>query len=313
MSAAPRRVLVTGGAGFIGTHSVDALLAGGATIMVVDDLRHRSHRPLAGAAELAVHDVAEEAARDAVTAFRPDAVLHLAAQGGVNRSWRQPADDARCNVLGTVSMLQAAVDAGCTRFVMASSGGALYGDAVRLPSAEGDPTAPRSPYGTAKLACEAYLRLFAAMRGLSVCALRYGNVYGPGQDGTGEAGLVAISCHRLLAGEAPAVRGDGEQTRDFVYVADVAAANRLAIDGTAAGAFNIGTGVETPVRAVAERLCEADGAGRTPEPAPAVAQEVRRSCLDPSLAGRELGWRATTSLSDGLTATYQSFREAAPR
>jgi len=305
------RVAVTGGAGFIGTHTVEALLAMDATVLVLDDMRHASHRSLPPQTELVEHDVAAPAARTALQTFQAEAILHLAAQGGVNRSWREPAEDARCNVMGTVSVLQATADAGCARVVIASSGGALYGDSPHLPSGEGEPPAPRSPYGTAKLAAEAYLRLFTTRGAMSGCALRYGNVYGPGQDGSGEAGVVAISCHRLLANRAPEIRGDGMQTRDFVYVSDVADANVRALTGVAAGAINVGTGTESSVLDVIANLCRISGAGTRPVHVAAVEQEVRRSCLDVRRAQDQLGWRATTALESGLALTYASFRDAA--
>ena len=220
----PERVVVTGGAGFIGTHSVEALLGEGASVRVIDDMSHASTRELPMTCDLVVADLDSEEARRAITAFKPTAILHLAAQGGVNRSWREPLVDARINVLGTVSVLQAARDTGC-RVVLASSGGAVYGAAENLPTAEDAPPAPRSPYGTAKLAMETYLAMFARSGGPAGMALRYSNVYGPGQDGTGEAGVVAITCTRLLSDLPPRLRGDGAQTRDFVYATDVAAAN----------------------------------------------------------------------------------------
>ena len=195
-----QRVVVTGGAGFIGVHSVEALLVAGADVLVIDDLRHASYRLLPAAARLEAADIAEDPARDAIRAWKPTAVLHLAAQGGVNRSWREPAADAHINVLGTVSILTAAIAAGCRRVVVASSGGALYGAARRLPTPEDEPTQPRSPYGTAKLCIEHYLGHFTRAGAIDALALRYGNVYGPGQDGTGEAGVVAISSLRLLGG-----------------------------------------------------------------------------------------------------------------
>ncbi len=304
------RVAVTGGAGFIGTHTVEALLDLDTTVLVLDDMRHASQRPLPAHTEVVEHDVASPAAREALHTFQPEAILHLAAQGGVNRSWREPAEDARCNVMGTVSVLQAAADAGCTRVVIASSGGALYGDSPHLPSGEDEPPAPRSPYGTAKLAAEAYLRLFTT-GAMSGCALRYGNVYGPGQDGSGEAGVVAISCRRLLANRAPEIRGDGMQTRDFVYVSDVADANLRALTGVAAGALNVGTGTEASVLYVIANLCRISGAGAQPVHVAGVEQEVRRSCLDVRRAQDQLGWRATTALESGLALTYASFRDDA--
>jgi len=305
------RVAVTGGAGFIGTHTVEALIATDATVLVIDDMRHASQRRLPAQVEIVEHDVASPAARGALQTFKPEAILHLAAQGGVNRSWREPVEDARCNVMGTVSVLQAAADAACSRVVIASSGGALYGDSPRLPSSEDEPAAPRSPYGAAKLSAEAYLRLFAAGGTLSGCALRYGNVYGPGQDGTSEAGVVAISCRRLLAKLAPEIRGDGLQTRDFVYVADVADANVRALTGAAGGAINIGTGTERTVLDVVANLCRISGFDTAPVHVAPVEREVRRSCLDVRRADAELGWRATTALESGLSLAYASFRDEA--
>ena len=231
---------------------------------MIDDLRHASYRPLPDEARLEEADIAEAPARTAIEDWKPTAILHLAAQGGVNRSWREPAMDAHINVLGTVSVLVAAMAAGCRRVVVASSGGALYGAARRLPTPEDEPTQPRSPYGTAKLSIEHYLGLFTRAGAIDALALRYGNVYGPGQDGTGEAGVVAISSHRLLDGKAPVIRGDGEQTRDFTYVGDVVAANLLDLASPETGALNIGTGRETAIGDLVRRLCELAGYAGSP-------------------------------------------------
>lgn len=303
-----RRVVVTGGAGFIGVHSVEALLAAGAEVLVIDDLRHASYRPLPGTARLEAADVAEPAARDAITSWRPSAILHLAAQGGVNRSWREPAADAHINVLGTVNVLAASIAAGCRRVVVASSGGALYGASSRLPTPEDEPAQPRSPYGTAKLSIEHYLGHFTRAGSLDALALRYGNVYGPGQDGTGEAGVVAISSRRLLDGRAPVVRGDGTQTRDFVYVGDVVAANMLGLASSITGALNIGTGRETAINDLVRTLCKLAGFNGEPEREPLPPGEVARSALDNSLAADRLGWAPAVSLEDGLAQTLESFR-----
>jgi len=306
-----RRVVVTGGAGFIGVHSVEALLDAGAEVLVLDDLRHASYRPLPRAAALDAVDVAEAPARAAIERWKPDAILHLAAQGGVNRSWREPAMDARINVLGTVSVLAAAMAVGCRRVVVASSGGALYGAARRLPTPEDEPTQPRSPYGTAKLSIEHYLGHFTRAGAVDGLALRYGNVYGPGQDGTGEAGVVAISSHRLLGGRAPVIRGEGSQTRDFTFVGDVVAANLLAIGATVTGALNIGTGVETAIGDLVRRLCTLAGFAGEPDREPLPEGEVPRSALDASLAAARLGWKAAVSLDTGLAETLESFRSQA--
>ena len=303
-----QRVMVSGGAGFIGVHSVEALLEAGAEVLVIDDLRHASYRPLPGAARLEVADVAEGTARTAIEEWQPTAILHLAAQGGVNRSWREPAMDAHINVLGAVSVLAAAMASGCRRVVVASSGGALYGAARRLPTPEDEPAQPRSPYGTAKLSIEHYLGHFTRAGAIDALALRYGNVYGPGQDGTGEAGVVAISSRRLLEGRAPVIRGDGAQTRDFTYVGDVVAANVLGLNSTVTGALNVGTGSETAIGDLVRRLCELAGSRGEPEREPLPSNEVARSALDNSLAAERLGWSPAVSLDDGLARTLESFR-----
>jgi UDP-glucose 4-epimerase len=307
------RVAVTGGAGFIGVHTVEALLADGCAVLVVDDMSHRSDRTLPDACALHVLDVRTAGARDAVIAFKPAVLLHLAAQGGVNRSWRDPAADARINVQGTVSMLEAARTGGCPRVVIASSGGALYGAAESLPTAEDARARPRSPYGTAKWVAEQYLAYFARTGAFSTMALRYGNVYGPGQDGTGEAGVVAITSVRLARGSAPVVRGHGIQTRDFVHVSDVARANLIAVRSSATGAINVGTGRETSVNQVVTSLCCAAGFTDPPEHVDVPPGEVPRSCLDVARASAQLHWEARVSIDDGLSQTYAHFaRHAGP-
>lgn len=301
--------IVTGGAGFIGCHTVSALLAGGHRVIVIDDLRHASWRRLDARAQLHTIDIGSREARELVIRSRPAAMLHLAAQGGVNRSWADPAADATINVVGTVNMLEAVVAANCPRFVMASSGGALYGAAETLPTREDAPKQPRSPYGTAKFAAEAYMGTFERIRGLKTLALRYGNVYGPGQDGSGEAGVVAISCERLLSGSAPVVRGSGAQSRDFVYVGDIARANAAALQSDLTGAVNVGTSVETTIADIIGGLCRAADFQGTPETSPLPSGEVARSALDCSLAARELGWRAEVALQEGLTTTWRAFAD----
>jgi UDP-glucose 4-epimerase len=306
-----RRVLVTGGAGFIGSHTVARLVAEGSTVLVLDDLRHACGAPLPQRVELTEADLNSAAAAQAVARFRPDAILHLAAQGGVSRSVRDPAGDALVNVVGTVALLKASADAGCRRFVFASSGGAIYGRASRLPTPETTTARPLSPYGAAKLGAEGYLGMFARTFGLSTLALRYSNVYGPFQDGTGEAGVVAITCERLLSDRPPEIRGDGEQTRDFVFVADVAQANLGALQRPAEGVINIGTGTATSVRTVIDTLI---GIAGYPGPATMVdgrPGEVRDTALDTARAARLLGWRAHTPLPDGLRQTFTSFRQRA--
>ena len=301
-------MVVTGGAGFIGVHSVEALLDAGVDVLVIDDLSHPSDRRLPAECAVEPRDIVSADARRVLAAFRPHAVLHLAAQGGVNRSWRDPAMDARINVEGTASVLHAASQAGCARVVIASSGGALYGAAETLPTPEDVAATPRSPYGTAKLAAERYLELFGRRGAFSALALRYGNVYGPGQDGSGEAGVVAITSARLVSGLPPRVRGDGEQTRDFVHVGDVARANLAALGCDATGAVNVGTGSETSVNQVIASLSRAAGYGGDLVREPMPPGEVRRSCLDVSRAAELLRWRPRVELDAGLAATYRHFQ-----
>jgi UDP-glucose 4-epimerase len=311
--SAPTRVIVTGGAGFIGAHTVRRLISEGFAILVIDDLRHACGEPLPGKAELEPADLGSVAAAEAVARFRPDAILHLAAQGGVSRSVRDPAGDALTNVVGTVSMLKASVDAGCQRFVFASSGGAIYGRAQRRPTPERTTPKPLSPYGAAKLAAEGYLEMFARTFGLGTLALRYSNVYGPFQDGSGEAGVVAITCERLLSGRRPEIRGDGLQTRDFVFVADVADANLRALRSSAVGAINIGTGVASSVRSVVDELMAAAGYVGPIDFVQGRPGEVRDTALDTRRAARVLEWRAPTQLREGLRQTFTSFQERARR
>src|SRR5207248_3854128 len=239
------KALVTGGAGFIGSHIADRLLADGHEVVILDDLSTGHVEHLASRARFYQMDVHSPWLEELFRIEQPQAVLHQAAQASVRRSVDDPVFDAGVNVLGTVGLLQASVRHGVRRFLFASTGGALYGDAQVTPTPEDYPTLPVSPYGASKLAAEVYLRTFHAVHGLSYAALRYANVYGPRQDPHGEAGVVAIFSRRLLSGETTRINGDGKQTRDFVYVGDVADANVRALASDAIGSFNVGTGIET--------------------------------------------------------------------
>ncbi len=300
--------LVTGGAGFIGSHVVDALLARGARVAVIDDLstgrRENLEGALAAGANFYEADVRDADMTHPIIAHeRPDAVFHLAAQIDVRRSVESPAFDARVNVEGTINLLDSALGAGVGRFLYASTGGAIYGEADRIPTPEGAPAAPLSPYGQGKLAAEGYCTLFERLSGLSVAALRFANVYGPRQDPLGEGGVIAIFCGRAATGGAATVFGDGHQTRDFVYVSDVVDALLAAGDGNARGSFNVGTGRETSVLELAAALREVSGAELPLEHEPARPGEVVRSCLDASLAREALGWKARVGLAEGLRRT----------
>ena len=289
------------------------LVAEGFDVAVIDDLRHACGEPLPDGVPVETVDLTRPEAAAVVVRLRPHVILHLAAQGGVSRSVRDPAGDALVNVVATVGLLRACVDAGCRRLIFASSGGAIYGRAERVPTPERTTPAPLSPYGAAKLAAEGYLGMFSRTFGVSTLALRYSNVYGPYQDGTGEAGVVAITCERLLGGRAPEIRGDGYQTRDFIYVADVANANLRALQARQQGAFNIGTGVPSSVRTVVEELIQLAGYKGQPSFVEGRPGEVRETALDMTRTARHLQWSATTLLRDGLQQTFTSFRERSQR
>jgi UDP-glucose 4-epimerase len=308
------RTLVTGGAGFIGSNLVDALLARGDAVTVVDDLstgrRENLDEGLANGATLVEADVRDRAAMEELAGReRPEVVFHLAAQIDVRKSIADPAFDAAVNVGGTANVLEAARAAEARRFVFVSTGGAIYGEGEgqRLPLDESAPVEPFSAYGQSKFAAEGYLALYERLYGLSSVALRLGNVYGPRQDPLGEAGVIAIFCGRLREGARPVVFGDGRQTRDYIYVGDVVAAALAAAESEAGGPINIGTGIETDVLELARQLGELGGAeGFEPELAPPRTGEVQRIAIDPSRAERELGWRARTGLEDGLRLTLDS-------
>lgn len=312
------RALVTGGAGFIGSHLAERLLKEGWEVGVLDDLStgRRENVP-AGASFFHVDLKDEEDVRQAVLSFEPEIVFHQAAQASVVRSWSDPAYDAQVNLVGLLNLLSASLEAGVKGMVFASSGGVLYGDAEVLPTPEAAPKCPLSPYGVAKLASEHYLYAFQDARGLPYIALRYGNVYGPRQDPHGEAGVVAIFGRAMLAGETPTIYGDGLQTRDFIYVGDVAEANLLAAKKLLSGfrapsfdeaAFNVGTGKETSVLTIFQELARLIGFSGEPRYAPARPGEVRRSALDGRAAARVLGFTPRVSLREGLAATVDWLR-----
>jgi len=301
------RALVTGGAGFIGSHLVDRLVAEGHEVVVVDDLSRGKREQVNAGARLVVQDIAEPRTREIVAGANPEVVYHLAAQMDVRRSMADPAFDARVNVLGSLNVLEGARLAGARLLVFASTGGAVYGDKAPVPSRETDPTEPISIYGASKLAVEKYLAVYQANYGLSYVALRLANVYGPRQDPHGEAGVVAIFCERLLRREACIIYGDGRQTRDYVFVEEVVDAFVRAVDLSGGHVINIGTGTETDVVTLHERLRALAGRDAPPTFGPARAGEQRRSAVDPGLAAEVLGWRPRVPLSSGLQATLSWF------
>jgi UDP-glucose 4-epimerase len=304
------RVLVTGGAGFVGSHVVDRLLADGHEVDVVDNLATGRRERVAGAAALHVCDLRDARLAAVLAAVQPGAVVHVAAQAAVSRSVVDPCFDASVNVVGTVALLEACRHAGVRRVVYASTGGAAYGDTDVLPTPEDHPLRPASPYGVSKTAAERYVDCWAGLTGGCALTLRLANVYGPRQDPAGEAGVVAIFTSRLLAGDPCVVNGDGEQTRDYVYVGDVAeAVARAVASGEVSGVVNIATGRETTVNDLYRRLARAIEVTRAPEHGPARPGEQRRSVLDATRAKAMLQWTATTSLDEGLMKTIIWFRK----
>ena len=303
------KVVATGGAGFIGSHLVDALVDRGDDVIVVDDLSSGSKRHIHPDAEFHQLDIRSRQAAELIRRRRPDAVAHHAAQMSVSRSVREPQFDADVNLMGALNLLEAAREVGA-RFVFASTGGALYGDADILPTPESYPAWPVSPYGVSKLAFEHYLHCYAVQHGLSYTALRYANVYGPRQNPHGEAGVIAIFCLRLLAEEEPIVNGDGKQTRDFVYVSDVVRAHLAALDSDVIGHFNVGTGRQADVNTVFEMIAERLGTSLGKRHGPPRPGDQRTSALDWTLIRERLGWRPQVSLEEGLTETAEWFKRA---
>jgi UDP-glucose 4-epimerase len=310
---------VTGGAGFIGSNLVDALLEGGDEVTVLDDLstgrRENLDPALERGARLIECDIRDS--ERMISIFDdagPEVVYHLAAQIDVRVSTARPAFDAGINVLGTVNLLEAARGVGVRRFIFTSTGGAIYGVADELPTREDASINPEAQYGQAKFAAEGYCALYRRLHGLSTASMRLGNVYGPRQDPLGEAGVIAIFCGRLLEGQRPTVFGDGKQTRDYIYVRDVVDALIAASATDVNGAFNVGRGVETSVLDLVGALhmlgeeLGLDHQGFEPEFAPARPGEVQRSCIDPAKARSELGFEAAVNIEDGLRRTLETLR-----
>jgi UDP-glucose 4-epimerase len=302
-----RSVLVTGGAGFIGSHLVDALLADGESVTVVDDLSSGDARRIADGADFHQVDIVDREAFDAVVdGARPEAIFHLAAQSSVTVSVSDPTRDCAVNVQGTLNVLEAAARHRAP-ISFTSTGGALYGNDAPIPTTEDRIPAPLAPYGASKWAGEAYIRTWTASSGVPHAICRLGNVYGPRQSPHGEAGVVSIFTHHLYTGQSPKVFGHGRPTRDYVHVSDVVAALRAA--SGVSGVFNIATGVETDVATVWDTLLRASGSNVEATLAPLREGELERSCMDPSRALAELGWKAQVPLEVGLLETFQALTE----
>ena len=302
------RVMVTGGAGFVGSHMVDRLVARGDDVLVVDDLSTGSASNLPPGVELEEMDVASPRLLDVASAWRPEAVCHAAAQPSVPVSMSDPLLDAHTNVMGGLNVLRAAVKAGCSQVVYINTGGALYGEPDYLPCDEGHPLRPVSAYGLSKLTMERYFRLMFPPS-VTLKVLRLANVYGPRQSAEGESGVISIFIRRMLRGEPVTIDGDGLQTRDFVYVGDVAAAHELVIDYPEPLTANIGTGSGVSVNELFEVIADLTGYERSPQLGPPRLGDVKHVVLDVTRARESLGWTATTSLADGLRKTVAAMRQ----
>jgi len=307
------KIVVTGGAGFIGSNIVDAYLEQGHEVHILDDLSTGQRSNLNAKAELHEVDIADPRAARSVESIKPDVLSHHAAQMDVRHSVADPTFDARVNILGFINLLEAAKNCGVKKVIFASSGGAVYGEQDVFPAPESHVTRPASPYGVSKRAGELYLSYYQQAFGLPYIALRYANIYGPRQSAKGEAGVVAIFLSLLLTGKTPVINGDGGQTRDYVYVGDVVAANVAALESSFVGPVNIGTGVETDVVAIFQHLRAAVGSQVQACHGPTKPGEQRRSCLDARHAGQVLGWRPQMVLAEGLRRTAEHYRATVGR
>ena len=301
-------ILVTGGAGFIGSHLAAGFLADGHRVLVLDSLVTGRRENVPPGATFLHRDLRDPGLAEILRAERVDVVDHHAAQANVRISVEDPLVDAAANILGSLALIQACRHAGVRRILFASSGGTVYGEQHVFPCDESHPARPTSPYGCAKLAVEHYLEAYGAIGDLDPVILRYANVYGERQDPKGEAGIVAILAEKFLAGETPRLFGDGEQTRDYVHVSDVVAANRAVVADWRPGTYNVGTGLETSLNALYRLIAGRLGADVEPTHAPAVAAELLRNSLDAGRLARTFGWHPRVAFADGLDLTLPYYR-----
>jgi UDP-glucose 4-epimerase len=302
------KILVTGGAGFIGSHVADAYLNLGHQVVILDNLSTGRRNNINPAAKFHELDIRDENVREVFRLEKFDVVNHHAAQMNVRRSVEDPLYDASVNVLGLLNLLECCVKTGVTRFVFASSGGAIYGEQDYFPADELHPTRPISPYGVSKLATEKYLFCYKVVHNLDSVSLRYPNIYGPRQNPEGEAGVVAIFANKILGGSQPIINGDGRQTRDYVYVGDVASANVLALNHDGSDVFNIGTGVETDVNQLFYSIKKNTNSTCEEQHGPSAKGEQLRSVLSHGKITNVLGWKPTVALREGLAATIEYFK-----
>jgi len=304
------RIVVTGGAGFIASHVVDAYVDRGHEVHIIDDLSTGQRTNVNPKATLHQVDIADARAAKLIERIKPDVLSHHAAQMDVRHSVADPLFDARVNILGLVNMLEGCKNSGVNKVIFASSGGAVYGEQDTFPASEEHPTRPASPYGVSKRTGELYLSYYQQAFGLPYVALRYANVYGPRQSSKGEAGVVAIFISQLLAAKSPIINGDGKQTRDYVFIGDVVKANVAALGTNYMGPVNVGTGKETDVVTIYRLLRRGLGSDIEAVHGPAKLGEQRRSCLETSLAGKALGWKAEVPLEEGLQRTIDYWRQS---
>ncbi len=302
-------ILVTGGAGFIGSHLVNGYIKAGHNVIVIDNLSSGDLRFLNPTAKFYELDILDPKIPEILKQEKINAINHHAAQISVSESVANPLLDANSNIIGTLQLIKNAVSSNIEKFVFASTGGAMYGEQIHFPANEEHPCQPLSPYGISKLCAENYLKFFNKQYGISTTVLRYSNVFGPHQNPHGEAGVVAIFCQKLVQNKKPVICGDGEQTRDFISVRDIVQANLIALDPTCTGTFNVGTGTETSVNTLTESLCNISGKNISVAYDSPRSGEQRRSVIDYKKLNDRFGWKPEISLEQGLIETYDFFQK----